>query len=58
MKNMAAHCLLGINGVSVVAHGKSKAKAINSAIRIAVESVETNMIEKISSAIQNEFKSE
>ena len=50
--------LLGINGVSVVAHGKSTAKAINSAIGIAVESVETNMIEKISSAIQNEFKSD
>ena len=47
--------LLGINGVSLVAHGKSKEKAIASAIRTAFESVETDMIEKISSAIQKEY---
>ncbi len=47
--------LLGINGVSVVAHGKSKEKAIVNAIRIAKESVETDMINKISTAIQHEF---
>lgn len=47
--------LLGINGVSVVAHGKSKEKAIVNAIRIAKESVETEMISKISTAIQHEF---
>ncbi len=46
---------LGINGVSVVAHGKSKEKAIVNAIRIAKESVETEMIQKISTAIQHEF---
>ena len=46
--------LLGINGVSLVAHGKSKEKAIVSAIRTAVECVETKMIQKISSAIQHE----
>jgi glycerol-3-phosphate acyltransferase PlsX len=46
--------LLGINGVSLVAHGKSKEKAIVSAIRTAIESVETNMIQKISSSIQQE----
>ena len=47
--------LLGINGVSVVAHGKSREKAIVNAIRIAKESVETEMISKISNAIQHEF---
>ena len=47
--------LLGINGVSLVAHGKSKEKAIASGIRTAIESVETNMIEKISTAIQKEY---
>lgn len=47
--------LLGINGVSLVAHGKSKEKAIASAIRTAIESVETGMIDKISSAIQKEY---
>ena len=44
--------LLGINGVSLVAHGKSKEKAIYNAIRTAAECVETKMIQKISSAIQ------
>ncbi len=47
--------LLGINGVSLVAHGKSKEKAIASAIRTAIESVESGMIDKISSAIQKEY---
>ncbi|MEK9727956.1 MAG: phosphate acyltransferase PlsX [Candidatus Margulisiibacteriota bacterium] len=46
--------LLGIAGVSLVAHGKSHEKAIVSAIRTAIEAVETNMIQKISSAIQHE----
>lgn len=44
--------LLGINGVSLVAHGKSKEKAIVSAIRTAIECVNTNMIDKISAAVQ------
>lgn len=39
--------LLGINGVSLVAHGKSKEKAIVSGIRTAIECVETEMIKKI-----------
>ena len=47
--------LLGINGVSLVAHGKSSEKAIASAIRTAIEAVETGMIQKISSAIQKEY---
>jgi len=44
--------LLGINGVSVISHGKSEAKAIKNAIRNAVEAVQSNMIESISGAIQ------
>ena len=47
--------LLGVNGVSLVAHGKSKQKAIVSAIRTAIESVESNMIDKISTAFQREY---
>ncbi len=47
--------LLGINGVSLVAHGKSKEKAIYSAIRTAVESVESDMIQKMSMAIHSEY---
>ena len=49
--------LLGINGVSIVAHGKSKEKAIVNAIRTAKETVETHVIEKISSSIQKEHAS-
>lgn len=44
--------LLGINGVSLVAHGKSKQKAIVSAIRTAIECVDTNMIQAIETAFQ------
>lgn len=47
--------LLGINGVSLVAHGKSKEKAIYSAIRTAMESVESDMIQKMSMAIHSEY---
>lgn len=47
--------LLGVNGVSLVAHGKSKQKAIVSAIRTAIESVESHMIDKISTAFQREY---
>jgi glycerol-3-phosphate acyltransferase PlsX len=47
--------LLGINGISFVAHGKSKEKAIFNAIRSAIDAVQSNMIEKISTAFQNEY---
>ncbi|MBT4552307.1 phosphate acyltransferase PlsX [bacterium] len=42
--------LLGINGVTIIAHGKSKSKAIKNAIKIAQQAVETNMVEKIAYA--------
>ncbi|MBT7087719.1 phosphate--acyl-ACP acyltransferase, partial [bacterium] len=42
--------LLGINGVTIIAHGKSRAKAIKNAIKIAQQAVETNMVEKIAYA--------
>ena len=44
--------LLGLNGVSVISHGKSESKAIKNAIRNAVEAVQSNMIESISGAVQ------
>ncbi|MEK9658010.1 MAG: phosphate acyltransferase PlsX [bacterium] len=44
--------LLGINGISIIAHGNAKPEAIKNAIRIAKESIECNMTEKISSSIK------
>ncbi len=39
--------LLGVRGVSIIAHGKSDARAIKNAIRMAARSVETQMSEHI-----------
>jgi len=39
--------LLGVNGISIICHGSSKAKAINNAIRVARECVQTRLIEQI-----------
>lgn len=42
--------LLGVNGVSIVAHGNSKAQAIKNAVRTAIQSVEGGVVEKIRGA--------
>lgn len=39
--------LLGVNGISIICHGSSKAKAIFNAIRVARECVQVNLIEQI-----------
>ena len=39
--------LLGIDGVAVVAHGRSDARAIKNAIRVACEAVENQLVGKI-----------
>jgi phosphate acyltransferase len=44
--------LLGIKGVSIVAHGKSNAYAIKNAIRICYQAIENNMVEKISAGMK------
>ena len=43
--------LLGINGVVIIGHGRSNAKAIKNAIRVAKEEVERKFNEKILEAI-------
>ena len=43
--------LLGVAGVSVVAHGKSHQKAIMNAIFIAREAIKTNMVDQIQKAV-------
>ena len=39
--------MLGVNGISIICHGSSKAKAICNAIRVAQECVQTRLIEQI-----------
>ncbi|WP_031515293.1 phosphate acyltransferase PlsX [Desulfofalx alkaliphila] len=43
--------LLGVNGVSIVGHGSSKAQAIKNAIRVAKESVEGGLVTAIGKSI-------
>lgn len=46
--------LLGVNGVVIIGHGRSDAKAIKNAIRVAKEAVTGNIVELISAGIQPE----
>jgi glycerol-3-phosphate acyltransferase PlsX len=39
--------LLGVNGISIICHGSSKAKAIFNAIRVAQECVQVRLIKQI-----------
>jgi len=43
--------LLGINGVCIICHGSSQAKAIKNAIRVAKECVEINVVKSIKESI-------
>jgi glycerol-3-phosphate acyltransferase PlsX len=43
--------LLGIDGVAVVAHGRSDARAFRNAVRVAKESVEADLVSKIREAV-------
>jgi glycerol-3-phosphate acyltransferase PlsX len=44
--------LLGLNGVVIISHGSSKARAIKNAIRVARESVELQIQEKIAETME------
>lgn len=44
--------LLGVNGVSIICHGSSTAKAIKNAIRVARESVDNHLVEAIRDSIE------
>ncbi|MGI6712571.1 MAG: phosphate acyltransferase PlsX [Bacillota bacterium] len=46
--------LLGVKGVSIICHGSSKNKAIQNAVRVAVECVSGKFIEQIEQAISEE----
>ena len=43
--------LLGIDGVAIVAHGRSDAQALKSAIRVARDSVENGLVANIREAV-------
>ena len=43
--------LLGIEGIAVVAHGRSDARAMKNAIRVAKQAVEANLVGKIRGAL-------
>lgn len=44
--------LLGLNNVTVICHGRSRAKAIRNAIRVAREAIESNLISNIEKCIR------
>lgn len=47
--------LLGIDGISIISHGRSNAKAIKNAIRAALKAADQGIIAKIATAVQEEL---
>ena len=47
--------LLGINGTCIISHGRSTAKAIRNAIRVASDFAEKKVYDSISAAIEKDF---
>lgn len=45
--------MLGVNGVVIVGHGRSNAKAVQNAVRVAMQSVKADLIGHIRSSIEN-----
>jgi phosphate acyltransferase len=45
--------LLGVNGVSIISHGKSSPRAIKNAIKVAVQAIDTRMDEHIGRRLQD-----
>lgn len=50
--------LLGVDGVVIIGHGRSNAKAIKNAIRVAKEAIAGNVVELIRAGVQPEAKTE
>jgi len=51
-----AATLLGVNGLTFIGHGRSDARAVQVAIRVAKEAVETNVLDAMKSAIEESLK--
>ena len=45
--------LLGLNGVVIISHGSSKAKAIGNAIEVALEGLRNDLVNKIAEEVKN-----
>ena len=56
-EEVGAAPLLGIDGLVFVGHGRSNARAIYSAIRIARQAVQSNLLEAMRGAIQSNLSS-
>lgn len=54
-EEVGAALLLGIDGLVFVGHGRSNAKALVSAIRLAHETAQTNLLDELRLAIQNQL---
>ncbi len=39
--------LLGLNGIVIISHGSSKAKAIRNAVKVALEGLKNDLVNKI-----------
>jgi glycerol-3-phosphate acyltransferase PlsX len=48
--------LLGVNGVVIVGHGSSRAKAVRNSIKVAVEMVQEKTVEKIAKEMEREVR--
>lgn len=47
--------LLGVDGVSVISHGSSRARAIKNAVRVAKETVEQRLVPAIKASLEKEI---
>ncbi len=52
-RELGGWLLLGVNGVAIIAHGRSDARAIRSAIRAAKTAVESQVVSTFASAFQS-----
>ncbi len=49
--------LLGLNGITIICHGRSNAKAIKNALLLAERTIEGELIETIRATVQSELRS-
>jgi glycerol-3-phosphate acyltransferase PlsX len=54
--DQGAAVLLGVNGLVFIGHGRSDTLAIKSAVRVAKNAVEANVLDAIKSAIEESLK--
>ena len=45
--------LIGVNGIVIIAHGSSKAKAIKNAVKAAIQGQNYSIVAKIAESINN-----